>query len=85
VGLWKNIRGDWGEFFTHTRFEVNDGSRIRFWYGVWCGDQVLKVTFLDSFSLARCKDALVIGYLEFPSDSHNRIYIFFSEQLTTER
>ena len=31
VGLWKNIRRGWRLFFSHTRFELRDGSNIRFW------------------------------------------------------
>jgi hypothetical protein len=25
-------------FFLVAKFEVSDGSKIRFWYDVWCGD-----------------------------------------------
>jgi len=32
------IIGVGGEFSNHTRFNVSDGSRIKFWYDVWCGD-----------------------------------------------
>jgi hypothetical protein len=32
VGLWKNIRKDWEKFSCQTIFEVEDGSRIRFWH-----------------------------------------------------
>jgi hypothetical protein len=38
VGLWKNIRRGWSLFCNHVRFELGDGSRIRFWFDVWCGD-----------------------------------------------
>jgi hypothetical protein len=27
VGLWKYTRGGWEKFYSHTRFEVGDGSR----------------------------------------------------------
>jgi hypothetical protein len=30
VRVWKNIRRGWGEFSIFVRFEVGDGSRIRF-------------------------------------------------------
>jgi hypothetical protein len=26
-----------GEFSNHTRFEVGDDSKIRFWHNMWCG------------------------------------------------
>jgi hypothetical protein len=30
MGLWKNIRKGCGKFYSHTRFEVGDGSNVRF-------------------------------------------------------
>jgi hypothetical protein len=30
VSLWKNIRKGWGKFCNHTKFEVGDGTNIRF-------------------------------------------------------
>jgi hypothetical protein len=35
-----------GNFSCHTRFEVRDGSKIRFWHDQWCGDVALKEAFL---------------------------------------
>lgn len=32
-------------------FEVGDGSRIRFWEDIWCGERPLKQDFLDVFAL----------------------------------
>jgi hypothetical protein len=55
VGPWKNIRKEWGEFSSHTIFEVSDGSKIRFWHDMWCGDKALKAAFPDLFKLAHCK------------------------------
>lgn len=70
VGLWKNFKKGWGEFSSHTKFEVGDGFRIKFWYDVWCGDQALKETFIVLFYLARCKDASMVDHLEFSSVTH---------------
>jgi hypothetical protein len=36
VGLWKNIRKDWVHFAQYLRFEVGDGTRIKFWTDSWC-------------------------------------------------
>jgi hypothetical protein len=37
-GKTKNIRRGCGEFSRFLRFEVGDGSEIRFGHNVWCGD-----------------------------------------------
>ena len=33
------------DFSRFVKFEVGDGSKIRFWHDVWCGDQTLKEGF----------------------------------------
>jgi hypothetical protein len=38
VGVWKHIKWGWGVFLSFMRYEVGDGSKIRFWYNLWCGD-----------------------------------------------
>jgi hypothetical protein len=57
VGLWKNIRRGWCLFCNYTRFELGDGSKIRFWDDVWCGELALKVAFRF------CMELLVIRML----------------------
>jgi hypothetical protein len=42
---------------------VGEGTRIRFWHDLWCGDMVLKVAFPVLFGIAR-KDAFVVANLE---------------------
>jgi hypothetical protein len=32
VGLWKNIKKGWDNFFSFTRFEVENGTKISFWH-----------------------------------------------------
>jgi hypothetical protein len=65
VGLWKNIRKGWDNFFNFTRFEVRDGTKISFWLDQWCGEAALKVAFLVLFGLACTKDASIAANLEF--------------------
>lgn len=69
VGLWKNIRRSWKMIFSHTRFEMGDGSKIRFWHDVWHGEKALKEAFLNLYSSACVKDASVAVQLELSSGS----------------
>jgi len=55
-GLWKNIRRVWGKFYNHTRFEVDNGSKVRFWHDLWCGDMALRDVFPVLFCIARARD-----------------------------
>jgi hypothetical protein len=52
VGLSKYIKRGWGEFSRYTRFEVGDGSKIRFWvsdpYGTF-SEIVQYCSFLGCF------------------------------------
>lgn len=66
----KNIMRGWGEFSCHIRFEVGNGSKIRFWHDLWFGDQTLNVAFPKFFKISCFKDASVADHLEFSSDSH---------------
>ena len=48
------MRKGW-EFFFFSNFfgyELGDGSKSRFWYDLWCGDQPLKTNFLELFCIA---------------------------------
>jgi len=45
------------------RFEVLDDSKIRFWHDMLCKEKILKVAFLELFSVARFKDAYVTDHL----------------------
>jgi hypothetical protein len=56
VGLWKNIRRGWSLLYSLTRFDLGDGSKIRFWDNVWCGESPLKVAFPVLFDIAREKN-----------------------------
>lgn len=58
--LWKNIRRGWRKFSSHTKFEVKNGSKIRFWHYLWCGNIALK----ETFSIACAKDASITTHWE---------------------
>jgi hypothetical protein len=64
MDLWKNIRRVWGNFSSHIRFEVGNGSKVCFWHDPWYGDMALKVAFSDLFGIVCAKDAFVASHLE---------------------
>ena len=47
--------------------KVGNGERIRFWHDHWCGDEPLKKTFPDLFSIARDKDVAIANIMSFES------------------
>ncbi|XP_059650347.1 uncharacterized protein LOC132296126 [Cornus florida] len=59
VGAWKFIRKGWDAFSPNVRFRVRDGSRVRFWEDLWCGNQPLCRTFPRLFSIAADRHATV--------------------------
>jgi hypothetical protein len=59
------LGGVGGKFYSHTRFEVGDGSKVRFWHDLWCGDMALKDVFPVLFGIAHTKDALVEAHMKF--------------------
>jgi hypothetical protein len=65
VGLWKNIKKGWRMFSSHTRFKLGDGSNIRFYHDVWCGEKALKEDFPDLYSIVCVKDASVAVHMDF--------------------
>jgi hypothetical protein len=64
VGVWKHIRRGWKIFSKFIRFKVGDGTQIRFWHDVWCGDQPLKESFPVLFHIARKKEAWVSDHMQ---------------------
>jgi hypothetical protein len=52
VGAWKHIRRGWGVLSSFVKYEVRDEFKIRYWHALWCGDQPLKETFPELFSIA---------------------------------
>ena len=59
-----------GEFARYTKFDVGDGSKIRFLHAMWYRDQTLKETFPKLYRIARIKNAFVVDHLELTSGSH---------------
>jgi hypothetical protein len=52
--VWKHIRRGLRVFSSLVRYEVGDGTKIRFWHDLWCGDQTLKESFQELFSIVCC-------------------------------
>lgn len=55
----RGIRVSWKLFLRSVRFMTGDGKRVRFWYDLWCGEELLRDRFPDSFSLSLEKEASV--------------------------
>jgi hypothetical protein len=64
VGLWKYICMGWQVFWSHCRFDPGEGSRIRFWEDIWCGDRALKDAFPVLHSIANNKGASIADNME---------------------
>ena len=53
MGLWKDIRKGWEEFFLRTRIHIGNGRHTRFWWDIWVGDSKLKDFFPLLFRIDR--------------------------------
>jgi hypothetical protein len=53
-----------GKFCTHTRFELGDGSKVRLWHDIWCGDMVTEAFPILS-GIACAKDASIAAHVKF--------------------
>jgi hypothetical protein len=73
----KLVRRGWGVFLRSLRFDVRDGSHIRFWHNIWCGDQSLKEVFLELFCIARHKEAWFKDICRFLMVLFNGMYFFY--------
>ena len=51
-------------FFRHTKLDPEDGSKIRFWEDIWCGEVMLRDTFLDLYNIASAKEASIMGNMD---------------------
>ncbi|RVW47728.1 Transposon TX1 uncharacterized 149 kDa protein [Vitis vinifera] len=59
VGFWKAIRKGWENFRSHSRFIIGDGTRVKFWKDLWCGNQSLEEAFPILFNLSVNKEGWV--------------------------
>ncbi|RVW16810.1 putative ribonuclease H protein [Vitis vinifera] len=59
VGVWKAIRKGWENFRSHSRFIIGDGTRVKFWKDLWCGNQSLEEAFPILFILSVNKEGWV--------------------------
>jgi hypothetical protein len=56
---YSSLRGGCYVLSKFVRYEVGDGSKVRFWHNLWCGEQLSKISYPILFSIARCEDLLV--------------------------
>ena len=66
VSLWKYRRHGGNSFSRFLKFDIGDGTQVKFWYDLWCGDYPLKVEFPEFFGIARNKNALIVDLLWLP-------------------
>jgi len=63
VSVWKFIRRGWDNVAKYLRFDVGEGSHIRFWHDLWCGNRPLKLCYPALYSIARSSYAWVVDNL----------------------
>ena len=49
----------WADFSKNTHFAVGVGSRVKFWQGVWCGDQPFQLAFPRLYGIATYREASI--------------------------
>ena len=59
VGLWKDISNATRKLKQEGYFDIGDGSRVKFWEDLWCGERPLRVMFPSLYALAESKWAMV--------------------------
>ena len=60
-----NIIRGWRLFSSHTKFDLIDGSKVRFWDDLWCGEMSLKEAFPILYKIASVKDASMADNMDF--------------------
>jgi hypothetical protein len=59
----------WQNFRRFFKYDLGEGSKIRFWDDVWCGDRAVKEEYPNLFNIARFKEASIADNMERSSDS----------------
>ena len=57
--FWKGLMNVKTEFMRYGRFNLMDGTQIRFWEDTWLGNQPLSVRFPALFNIVRRKHDLI--------------------------
>ena len=56
-------------FISHTKLDLGNGSKIRFWEDMWCGEVTHKDAFPSLYNIASVKDASITDILDCSSGS----------------
>ena len=67
VCLWKSIRWEWLMFSRFIHFDVGNGTRVKFWHDLWCGDCPLKEAFLELYRICCDKESSIDEDMHFPN------------------
>lgn len=67
--LWKNIQRGWIKFSCFIKFEVADGTTIKFWFDVWHGALSLNESYPELYCIARDGEVLVMDQLHLHNES----------------
>jgi hypothetical protein len=57
-------------FFSNTRFEVENGSKVSFWHNLCFGDLILKEAFPNLYGIVGVKDVSVAAHLKISGGSN---------------
>ena len=60
VSLWRHIMSGWMSFSKLLLYDVEDGTRVKFWKHVWCGDRTLQEAFSELYCISRTTDSSVV-------------------------
>ena len=61
VSVWKSVSSGWLDFSKFLRFNVDDGTRIKFWEDVWCRDCSLKEAFPKLYTISQAREFFCVG------------------------